>query len=54
MLFELIIFAFVLTGLNVAVGLIMMKVVMTKKFYKKIVKMSMEVAQEVTEELDMF
>lgn len=55
MLFDLIIFAVVLvvlqTGLSLLVGFGLMKFFMSEKFIKKYTKMTMKIAEEVTEEM---
>lgn len=49
---EIIVFAIALVVTQMAAGLIIMEIFMSKKYIKKIAKMSFEIGQELTEELD--
>lgn len=49
---EIIVFAIALVVAQMAAGLIIMEIFMSKKCIKKIAKMSFEIGQELTEELD--
>lgn len=49
---EIIVFAITLVVAQMAAGLIIMKIFMSKKYIKKVAKMSLEISQELTEELD--
>lgn len=49
---EIIVFAIALVVAQTAAGLITMKIFMSKKYIKKVAKMSLEISQELTEELD--
>lgn len=52
MLLELVVFAAVLVILQTLAGVVLMKLLMTKKFIKKYTKMATEVSQEIINEME--
>lgn len=49
---EIIVFAIALVVAQMAAGLIIMKIFMSKNYIKKVAKMSVEIGKELAEEMD--
>ena len=50
---DMLVFSVIFTGVQIVAGLVVVKLLMSKKFLKKYTKMTMDIAQEITDEMDL-